>query len=401
MKRKHIVWAIGVVFLAVLVWRIAGLIIGDEGGSQQGFGRPPVAVEVDTVRYEPIQETRQLTGSIHPLYKYIVAPKVSGRVIRINKRIGDWVNRGELIAKIDDGEHQQMVLESDANLRIAYANLAETQSELELAEQELERVQSLEEKRIASVAELETARTRFDALKSRMELAKAQVEQRQAALNSARIRLGYTTLAASEPGFIGERFVDEGSMLAPNSPVVSVIGIDTVIVRTTVIERVYGLVRIGQPAEIEVDAFPGRAFRGQVSRIAPMLQEASRVAKMEVEVVNDSLLLKPGMFCKVTVVLAEKASAQVVPTQAVVTLDGTDGVFVIRNGETVVHFVPVRLGISTPVKTEILTPAIDGLVVSLGQHLLEDGSTVILPEEPGLPESPDRSGVNEPDQPAG
>ena len=401
MKRKHIVWVVGAVFLAVLIWRITGLITGDDGNSQRGFGRPPVAVEVDTVRYEPIEETRQLTGSIHPLYQYIVAPKVSGRILRINKRIGDWVNRGELIAKIDGGEYQQMVLESDANLRIAYANLAETQSELELAEQELERVRSLAEKRIASVAQLETATTRFDALKSRMELAKAQVEQRQAALNSAKIRLGYTTLAASEPGFIGERYIDEGGMLAANSPVVSVIGIDTVIVRTTVIERVYGLVRIAQPAEIEVDAFPGRAFHGQVSRIAPMLQEASRVAKMEVEVVNDSLLLKPGMFCKVTLVLAEKASAQVVPTQAVITRNGTDGVFMIRDGETAAHFVPVQLGISTPVKTEILTPALDGLVVSLGQHLLEDGSTVILPEEPDLPESPDRSSVNEPDRPAG
>ena len=382
MKRKHIIWIIGAAFLSVLIWRVVLLIVKDQRGAPRGFGRPPVAVEVDSVRYEPIQETRQLTGSIYPLYQYIVAPKVSGRMVRINKRIGDWVKRGEIIAKIDDGEYQQMVLESEANLRISYANLAETKSELELAGQELERVQSLQEKRIASLAELEAAQTKFDALQSRMELAKAQVEQRQAALNTAKIRLSYTTLSATEPGFVGERFVDEGSMLAPNSPVVSVIGIDTVIVRTTVIERVYGQVRIGQSAEIEVDAFPGRAFDGQVSRIAPMLQEASRVAQMEVEVLNDSLLLKPGMFCKVTVVLAENASAQVVPTQAVVTRNGTNGVFVIRGGEATAHFVPVQLGISTPDKTEILTPTIEGLVVSLGQHLLEDGSTVILPDKP-------------------
>lgn len=382
MKRKHIGWLVGIAFLVILIWRITALVTGDQGGTPRGFARPPVAVEVDSVRYEPIHETRQLTGTIYPLYQYIVAPKVSGRVIRINKRIGDWVKRGEIIAKIDDGEYQQMVLESDANLKIAYANMAETESELELAKQELERVQSLEEKRIASLAELETARTKFDALQSRLELAKAQVEQRQAALNSAKIRLSYTTLLATEPGFVGERFVDEGSMLAPSSPVVSVIGIDTVIVRTTVIERVYGQVGIGQSAEIEVDAFPGRTFDGQVSRIAPMLQEESRVAKMEVEVLNDSLLLKPGMFCKVTLVLSEKASAQVVPTQAVVTRNGTSGIFVIRSGETTAHFLPVQLGISTPEKTEILTPRIEGLVVSLGQHLLEEASPVILPDRP-------------------
>ena len=382
MTRKRIGWAFIVLFMAVLVWRIVVIVVGPGGSSGQGSGRPPVAVEVAGVRREPIQETRQLTGSIHPLYQYVVAPKVSGRLMRINKRIGDWADRGEVIAKIDDGEYQQQVLESDANLRIAYANVAETEGQLVLARQDLERVESLADQRIASQAQLETAQTRFSSLESRLELAKAQVEQRQAALKSARIRLSYTTLAASQPGFIGERFVDEGSMLAPNSPVVSVLGMDTVIVRTTVIERVYGLVAIGQEAGIEVDAYPGKTFEGHVSRIAPMLQETSRVAQMEVEVGNDSLLLKPGMFCKVTLVLAEKASAQVVPTRAVVTRNGTSGVFTVGAGETTVRFIPVELGIATPERTEILAPEIEGLVVSLGQHLLEDGSTVILPDVP-------------------
>jgi RND family efflux transporter MFP subunit len=392
MKRKQVFWIVGIIFLAVFLWRITLLIIGDQGSGSMGFGRPPVAVEVEAVRYEPIQETRELTGTIHPLYRYIVAPKVSGRLIRISKRIGDAVRRAEFIAKIDDGEYQQMVLEAEANLRIAYANLAETESELELAKQELERVQSLEEKRIASLAELETARTKYDALESRMELAKAQVEQRQAALNSAKIRLSYTTLAATEPGFVGERFVDEGAMLAANSPVVSVIGIDTVIVRTTVIERVYGQVAIGQIADIEVDAFPGRAFSGKVSRVAPMLDEASRMAQMEIEVANASLLLKPGMFCNVRLVLAEKQSAQVVPSRAIVTRNGETGVFVVRGDETTAHFVPVSVGISTLERTEIAEPVIDGLVVSLGQHLLEEGSTVILPEGAGEDASPPETG---------
>jgi RND family efflux transporter MFP subunit len=389
-SKKRIGAIVGIVFLAVLGWRIVNLVIKDRGGSSRGFGRPPVAVEVDAVTYEPIQETRQLTGSIYPLYQYVVAPKVPGRIITISKRIGDWVKRGETIAKIDDGEYRQDVLESEANLKISYANLAETQSELELASQELERIRSLQEKHIASLAELEAATSKHDALQSRLELAKAQVEQRQAALKSAEIRLGYTTLTGSEPGFVGERFVDEGSMLASNSPVVSVIGIDTVIVRTSVIERVYGQVQLGQTAEIEVDAFPGRAFHGQVSRIAPMLQEESRVAQMELEVANDSLMLKPGMFCKVTVVLAEKDSAQVVPTKSIIARNGASGVFVVRQGESVAHYVPVEVGIASAEKTEILSPVIEGSVVSLGQHLLEDGSPVILPDAPGKQASGNR-----------
>ena len=380
MTTKNIVKVVGVVFIAVLIWRIAVLVFGGQGGSPGGFRPPPVAVEIDSVKYEDIRETRELTGTVYPLYKYVVAPKVSGRVIKISKRIGDWVTRGEVVAKIDDGEYQQAVLESEANLRISHASLAEAESEFELAKQELERVESLHEKKLAPLAELETARTRYDALESRIQLANAQVEQRLAALNSARIRLGYTTLVAIEPGFVGERFVDEGSMLAPNSPVLSVIGIDTVIVRTTVIERVYGQVSTDQGAEIEVDAFPGEVFYGQVSRIAPMLQEASRVAQVEIEVANESLHLKPGMFSKVTLVIAEKSSAQVVPARAVVTREGETGVFVVRSGEPIAHYVPVQVGIVTNEKAEVLTPKLEGMVVSLGQHLLEDGRAVILPE---------------------
>jgi len=380
MKKKFVIRIIGGIFVLFLIWRMILLVIGNKETSSQQSSRPPVAVEVDSVRYEPIQETRQLTGSIYPLYRYIVAPKVSGRIIRINKRIGDWVKRGETIATIDDAEYQQMLLEAEANLKISQANLAETKTQFELAKQELERVESLQQKGIASPSELDAATTNFNALQSRTELAQAQVEQRQAALNSAKIRLSYTVLLASEPGFIGERFVDEGSLLAPNSPVVSVIGIDTIIVRTTVIERVYGQIQINQSAEIQVDAFPGKIFHGKVSRIAPMLQEASRVAQMEVEVANDSLLLKPGMFSKVQIVLAEKESAQIVPSQAIVSRNGTNGIFMIQSGESIAHFMSVQIGISTPNKTEILTPQLDGLVITLGQHLLEDGSTIILPD---------------------
>jgi RND family efflux transporter MFP subunit len=381
MKRKRIVWVVAAAFAALLIWRIAVLILAGQGGAAGRFSSPPVAVEVARVAYEPIQETMEMTGTIYPLYQYIVAPKVAGRITRINKRIGDWVEAGESVARIDDGEYRQLGLEAEANLRIAYANLAETRSQIELAGQELERVRSLQEMQIAPRSDLDAAQSKYNALESRIELAEAQVEQRQAALNAANIRLNYTHLVAAEPGFVGERFVDEGSLLAPNSPVVSVIGIDTVIVRTTVIERAYGQVRIGQSVDLQVDAFPGMVFSGKVSRIAPMLQESSRMAQMEVGVANDSLYLKPGMFCKVTLALAEKISAQVVPTQAVVTRNGESGLFVVPDGEATAHYVPVEVGITSTQLTEILSPVLDGLVVTLGQHLLQEGSAVILPEE--------------------
>ncbi|MDZ7264969.1 MAG: efflux RND transporter periplasmic adaptor subunit [candidate division KSB1 bacterium] len=393
MKKKQIIIIIGALFLAVLLWRIVVLITKGTSQASNRSARPPVAVEVDSVRYGPIQEMETFVGSVTPIYQYILAPKVSGRVVQIKKRIGDWVKRGEVVARIDDSEYQQAVREAEANLKIAQATLREATSQFALAKQDLERVQSLQEKGIASPAELDAAQTNFTAQKSRLELATAQVDQRDAALKSAKIRLGYTTLMATEPGFIGERYVDVGSLLAPNAPVVSIIGIDTVIVQTTVIERIYGRVQIGQPAEVQVDAYPAKIFIGRVARIAPMLQEASRVAKMEVEVVNDSLLLKPGMFTRVRVVLAEKDTAQLVPGQALVNRAGQNVLFVVPNNQTVAKQQPVQVGITTPEKIEIVAPKIDGLVVTLGQHLLEDGSPVILPGS--SPNRPTRKGSKE------
>lgn len=381
--KKRLVYLVGLLLVAVLVVRVIILITKESGDQRQGFRSPPVAVEVDRVRFGSIQGIREFTGSVLPQYQYVIAPKVSGRIIEIRKRIGDPIRRGEVVARIDDAEYQQAVREAEASLKSAQASLAEAQSQLSLATQELERVQSLEQKGIASSAELDAASTNYDAQQSRLKLAQAQVEQQEAALRSAQIRLDYTVLVASEPGFTGERFVDEGSLLAPNDPVISVIGIEEVIIQTSIIEKDYGLIHVGQHADVEVDAFPSKRFTGQVARIAPVLQHASRMAQMEIEVLNPSLLLKPGMFVRVHVVLAEQDHARIVPSQAVVNRDGQKGVFVIDPENPIARYVPVEVGIMTPEETEILAPEIHGLIVTLGHHLLTDGSPVILPQAAG------------------
>jgi RND family efflux transporter MFP subunit len=373
----------GAVVLVFLGYRITLLLTRGQGGGQWNGDRPPVAVEVAPVEYGPIEEIRQFTGTVFPYNQYVVAPKVSGRVLQIRKRIGDPVKQGELIALIDDAEYQQAVLEAEANLKIAQASLQEAKSQVELARQEKDRLESLRAKELVTASEFETSETNYKAQQSRMELAAAQVEQREASLASARIRLGYTRLNASRPGFIGERFVDEGALLAANNPVVLVVGIDSVIVRTTITERDYGFIGRGQPVDVMVDAFPAQRFMGTVARVAPMMQEASRMAEMEVEVDNADHLLKPGMFARVEVMTASRDSTQLVPSKAVMESDSGPVVFVVPDGGTNVDRVKVTTGIVTPEKTEIIEPQLSGRVVTLGQHLLDDGSPVLLPADSG------------------
>jgi RND family efflux transporter MFP subunit len=335
-------------------------------------------VEVGDVRLQAIQEVWRLTGAIQPASRYVVSPRVAGRVLTISKRIGDRVAEGEVIARLDDSEYQQAVLEAEAALRISQATVNETRIELALAAQNLERMQALEAKQYVSRMDLDKARAEHDGLASRVKLSEAQVEQREAALETARIKLGYAILTAPQPGFVSERFVDEGGTVAANGAVLSVIGINPAVVRTTVTESLYGRIKVGQNAEVEVDAYPGKGFPGGVSRIAPQFDDESRTASMEIEVANPSLLLKPGMFANVRIVLAEKRDAQVVPTAAIVSRDGSSGVFVVE-GAGIARYVSVKAGIATAEVTEILSPTLTGKVVTLGQHLLEDGSQVILP----------------------
>jgi len=395
--KKTVLITIGVIFLVFLGWRIISLMTKSEQFGMPGMGQgQTVAVETSNVIIKAIKEIREFTGTVDPAYQYIISPKVSGRVVKITRRIGDWVNKGEIIARLDDAEYQQAVLEAEANLKIAKASLAESESQFELAKQELDRARSLQEKGIASSSELDTASTSYVAQKSRLELARAQVQQREAALKSAEIRLNYTILAVSEPGFIGERYVDEGSLLSPNSSIVSIIGIDSVIIQATIIEKDYGRIKVGQSAEVKVDAFPENTFTGKVARIAPVLEEASRVAKVEVEVENKERFLKPGMFAIVSVVLQEKEAAQVIPTEAIVKSSGKEGIFVVEKDpaseKKIARHYAVETGISTGTETEIISPEIKGPVVTLGQHLLQDG---------GYVSSNDESGDAAPVQPAG
>ncbi|MFN2370691.1 MAG: efflux RND transporter periplasmic adaptor subunit [Candidatus Krumholzibacteriia bacterium] len=369
---------IGLCLLALLGWRLAAHLGGGqaEGGAT---ARPPVAVETAPVTTGPIEDVRLFTGSVHPLYRYLVATKLPGRVVALTARIGDRVGRGEVVARLDDAEVRQAVLEAEANLEIARSGLNEAAAQLELAAKELERARTLQEQDLAPSSDLDTAVSRHDVQVARVRLAEAQVAQRRAALAGERIRLEQTVLRASEPGYVGERLVDEGALLPANAAVVSIVGLDTVYVRTTVIERDYGRIAPGLPARIEVDAFADRSFAGRVARLAPVLREESRGAEMEIVAANPGAALKPGMYARAFVVLARRQDARLVPAAALVRREGVQGVFLLDETQTVVRFVAVETGIVGGGLVEIIAPVLAGRVVTLGQHLLEDGSPVLVP----------------------
>ena len=384
--KKCLVTIIILAGLGFLGWQIYQKASASRKGFKRDRRNVPVAVEVVPVKKTSIREVGSLTGSLKPLSEFILAPKIAGRLEKILVNIGDTIKGGQLVAVLDDDEYRQQVLQAKAELEVAKANLQERKSTIENAKREYARTVTLRKKKIASESQLDAAESEFKTQQAKLKVATAQVSQKEAALKITNVRLSYARIKLTEnntTGYrvVGERFVDEGAMLAPNTPIVSILNIEKLIAAIHVIERDYSKIQPGLEAVISTDAFPGRTFTGKVIRIAPILKETSREARVEVEIPNAQKLLKPGMFVRVQIQFDEHENANVVPVAALVKRNGTQGIFLADLKEQKARFVPVTIGIVNGVQAEVLNPPITGAVVTLGHHLLEDGSSIVLPAE--------------------
>jgi RND family efflux transporter MFP subunit len=361
----------------------------------------PVAVEVTPAKQAAIREVGKYMGSLYPSSEFRVAPKIGGRLEKILVDIGDTVQGGQLVATLDAEEYRQQVGQAKAELEVARANLQERQNVRENAKRELDRTQALRKKKIASVSQLDSAESEYRNQTAKVRVARAQVAQREAAMRTAEVRLSYSQIQVPTHNsgglrVVGERFVDEGAMLASNTPIVSLLDIDTLTAVIHVIERDYPKIGGGLTAMISTDAFPGKDFTGQVIRIAPLLREKSREARIEIEVPNKDRLLKPGMFVRVQIEFTQHDNATVVPAASLVKRDGAQGIFLADIQNKKAKFVPVTVGIANGKLVEILEPPVKGPVVTLGQHLLEDGSAIMLPGKPGRPGKSGKKGGKRP-----
>ena len=339
-------------------------------------------------------------------------------------------------AALDDAELAQKAEQAKAALGSAKAKVEEARSGLAVAERELRRAETLRKKEVLSDSDLDEKQVLFEAAKAKYgvaraevthkeaalaasqvrlsetqknaraaeyQLAAAQVAQKEAALKAAEVRASYARItapwqerkndgaagseaeAARDVRVIGERFVDEGAMLKANDPIVTVVAIGELKAVVHVTERDYPKVRPGQSVTVTTDAFPRREFAGTIARVAPVLKEASRQARVEIRVPNPERRLKPGMYIRAKIVLDTHANVTVVPRNALVRRDRKQGVFLADREELTAEFIQVEVGIAEGEVAEIVDPPArlkSGWVVTLGHHLLENGSSITLPELP-------------------
>ncbi|HUW20081.1 MAG TPA: efflux RND transporter periplasmic adaptor subunit [Sedimentisphaerales bacterium] len=385
MKKSFLLLLVAAV-VAMGGWQLYKRAARSGANKRPGRSAVSVAVETKPIRRDVIRDIGVFTGSLEPKAQFIVAPKVAGWLKKLLVDVGDTVDRNQVIAVLDDEEFAQEVEQARAELQVAKANAANCATDLDIAMREYERAKALRQKQIASAAELDVSEAAFNASQTRHKVSLAQLAQKEAALKTAEVRLSYTQVQAfweegDQTRVVGERFVDEGALLQVNQSIVSILQNNPLTAVVYVIERDYPKVKVGQDAVVTTDAYPDRAFTGVIVRIAPLLKESSRQARVEVEVPNPDRLLKPGMFVRTQVEFDRHENATLIPLPALVRRNGKEGVFIADLETLKVRFVPVTTGIIDGELVEITQPEISGLVVTLGNHLLEDGSDITLPKK--------------------
>ena len=380
--------------LAVLV--LAFLILGGvrfvSGGrppdSQSPGGTRPVYVELGQATFGTMREVGQYYGSLTAAQKFAVSPRVSGQLETLLVDIGDRVESGQLLARLDDDSYILIRDKAAHDVQLAEAQYAEALANLSLAQSDMRRQSSLADKRIVSQSDFETAENKLRQAEARTLVAESQLSGVKSQLADAALQLSYTQVSATWPEggvrFIGERLIDEGDLLAANTPILTVVSLDPLLVVVEVIEKDYPKIKVGQEAELRTEAWPGETFTGRVVRVAPVLSASSRQARVELEVANPDLRLKPGMFTEVAFIFKEVRDVWSVPQD--VPFRRRDGfvIFVADPETQTVKMMPITQGLVEDGQVELVgAPAIGGPVIFLGQHLLEDGQAYKLPGEPG------------------
>jgi RND family efflux transporter MFP subunit len=382
MNKRTIYWITVVVVVGVLFW--AGFL-------REKPEKPPeekiTPVEVEAVETGFIEETIELTGIVRANNVVRVKSKVPGRIESLSLLLpggkavpveeGLKVQKGWQIAIVDHDTYAAEVARAVAAVTAAESTVEIHEVELADAEREMKRINALYQSGSTTEQSRDKTTTAYRASKAKLSAAKAQLAQAKAQLELAQINLRESTIVSPIYGIVTEKHIDQGNLINVGDVIVTIADMKLVKVIVGLAERYKTMVKPGLPARTYVDAYPGMPFAGEVYSVYPALDEKTRTLLVEIRLDNDELLLKPGMFARVTLVTDSKDDVVVVPRDVVLgsRIDDKPYVYVVADETAEKRF--VKTGIKQGDKWEILEGLrpYERLVVN-GMNYLEDGSKV-------------------------
>lgn len=288
------------------------------------------AIEVQKVRRGSVEVQIKATGTVQPIDSRIVhlRPLARGRVVQVLAKIGDRVERDQVLARFDNIEAGELSSQVDA----ARAELQRLRIQLATARRQAERARNLVEIGAVPVKEYEAAEADARALE---EAVRAQ-QSTLAGIETRLRRFGAPTdsdasLTAIRAPFAGVVIRTEtapGDVVDSSSILFSIADLSRVYVEAQVYEKDIGKIRINQPALITVETYPGEVFRGRVVAIKDILNPQTRTAAVRCELANPAGKLKLEMFANVAIPTADTHLALTLPSDAVQTISRRQVVFV-------------------------------------------------------------------------
>lgn len=392
-----------------------------------------IPVQVAAVEARAVERTVDGTGSLLAWREVVLNTSVAGTIDRLLVDLGDRVVAGQIVAELDRREFElavaqaeaateaaadglqrarSQVLASQAQLqqvrdsrRALEANLARARAGLEEARANLERTRRLVDDALVAQRDLDVARTHHETAhagyetaqveigqypdrvrvaeaqlaseQSAVRVAEAELRRREAERGLTRKKLADATVRAPIDGSVARRHLNPGEFVGQNTAVFTIVQSDPLKWSGTVAEHAALAVRPGQTVQIRVEPVPGRRFEGQVTRVSPAVDVASRTALLEARVPNAQGLLKPGLFARGSIVLREDRGVAFVPDAAVSYFAGITRVFVVADGAVAER--TVRIGASRSGWVEVVEGVTPGeMVATSGLGQLQDGGRVTV-----------------------
>lgn len=346
----------------------AGLALacGQADGTVEAASQDAIRLRAVPVRREQLVEPILGTGTIAPEKLTNVGPRVDGIVEEIFVHTGVRVSAGDPLFRTREVNYRLRLDQSRAELRLARA-------EAEKAQRDLERIEELAARGVASTEQLDSTRTQHA-------IASARVETAGAAVARAEQDLEDTVVRAPYDGVITQKFADEGTfmrtMMTGTAPVIQIMKIDLVVALVNIPAVHLPRVRVGTPGRVHIDGL-GRVYETQVHVVNDRIDREARTIDVRLGIRNSDFAIKPGLFARVEL-LPEPRTVTVVERATVLGREGDRHVFVAIDGRAARRAVHVRDLDAT--RMEVLDGLEPGERVLSGPDLvrLEEGTRVLI-----------------------
>ena len=343
-------------------------------------------VRVMTPTLSPAISTVSLPGDVQAMEEITIYPRTTGYVKRWLVDIGDEVKEGQLIAEIDTPEISAQLQQSEAALAESEANLERAKATVNLAELTTTRLRTLVARKNAAQQELDDAENNLAVGKANVKLSEATIESNKANVQHMRELVSFSKIHAPFAGTVVGRFLDTGKLVTSGNGTGQAL---FQIARTNPVRVFIHVPQINAPgvakglnAEIFSREFPGRTFRGVVTRTARAIDPLTRTLLTEIEVPNEDRALLTGSYVQVRMDVERKSPALLIPTSALIfNAAGTQVAALTPDNKVELRQVAIEGDIGSQLGIASGISADEQIVINPGDRL-SDGIEVEIQPEP-------------------